>query len=194
MVGALSPGATDALVGALAGGFIAIGAQAIFGSIGAFRGRRVAAQVIYAELLGNYANALVAIGGAGWSSTKPSALRAGWETYGARLLLPWHKAHDLGSISSAYNRVDDIAWLATEGAVTPQQNYAQHVLDMQVGLYVVGRAGGYSDIELSARQLDLPRIQATLGEGRRRARESRAAHRRERWARPWRRLRSLVRR
>ena len=99
MLLAISSEATAAILGALAGGAIAIGGEAAVGVLSAFRGRRIAAQVIYAELLGNIANAIPAINGFGWSSTKPEALRAAWETYAARLLLPWHKAHDVGAVA-----------------------------------------------------------------------------------------------
>lgn len=181
MVLALSAEAAG-ILGALAGGGIAIAGQALFIAAGAVRARRVAAQVIYAELIGNLANAVPAIGGSGWSSSKPEALRAAWETYGARLLLPWHKAHDVGSIASAYNRVDDIAWLATENFIDPNQDYTAHILDIQVGLYVVGRAAGYSDIELAARQIPVTAVRGMLEEGQGRATASRKAHRRQRWS------------
>lgn len=66
MVVALSAEGTAAVLGALAGGGIAIIGQAVFGSFGAMRARRVAAQMIYAELTGNLASA----------ATAPGALRS----------------------------------------------------------------------------------------------------------------------
>src|SRR5437899_2344629 len=96
---ALTGEATAAILGALAGGGIAVVGQALFISLGALRARRVAAQMIYAEILGNLASVIPALNGYGWSSSKPEALRAAWETYGARLLLPWHKPHDVGAVA-----------------------------------------------------------------------------------------------
>ena len=112
----LSPEASAAIVGAVAGGGIALVAQWLTGGVGALVNRRRAAQLIFAELLGNLANAIPATNpDYGWSSSKAEALRTAWDTYGIRLLLPGHHVHDIGAIASADNRVDDIAWLATTG-------------------------------------------------------------------------------
>jgi hypothetical protein len=100
MIAAVSSETTAALLGALVGAGIAVIGQAVLGVFGTFRARRIAAQIIYAELIGNIANAIPAINGYGWSATKPEALRAAWDAYGARLLLPWHRAHDVGAIAS----------------------------------------------------------------------------------------------
>jgi hypothetical protein len=178
---AVSGEATAAILGAVAGGGIALLAQAAVGSFGAWRARRVAAQVIYAELTSNLATVVPAIDGAGWSSTKPEALRAAWDTYGARLLLPWHHAHDVGAIASAYNRVDDVAWLAVNDWISKEQDYSPHLRDIYVGLYLVGRAAGYSDRELAARNVPVDDVQRFLRGARASARDARRAGRRERW-------------
>jgi hypothetical protein len=176
----LSGEGTAALLGAVAGGGIAIVGQAVFGSFGAFRARRVAAQVIFAELVSNLATVLPALDGSGWSATKPEALRAAWDTYGARLLLPWHRAHDVGAVASAYNRVDDIAWLAVNNYITVGQNYGAHLGDIYTGMLVVGRASGYSDLELAARGVPVDQVSKALAENRANARRLRRESRRNR--------------
>jgi hypothetical protein len=90
-----------------------------------------------------------------WSSSKPGARRAAWEAYGGRLLLLRfrQRPHDVGHVASAYNRVDDIAWLVTEKKLDAKDDYSEHLREIQAGLYVVGRLAGYSDSELRARGL-----------------------------------------
>jgi hypothetical protein len=114
--------------------------------------------VILAELIGNVANASAAVGGMGWTSTKPEALRAAWDTYGGQLLLPWNKAHDVGAVASAYNRVDDIAWLAVNDHIAENQDYQHQLDDIWTGIYVVGRVAGYSELELAGRGVPLDRV------------------------------------
>ncbi len=156
--------ATATLIGAAVGAGIVLVGQALFGMWAAFRDRRIGAQVIYTELLANVANALPAIDGYGWSASRPEALRSAWETYGPKLLRPWNKPHDLGAISMAYNRTDDVAWLATNNHIDPKQDYSSHVFEMQAGLYVAGRWAGYSVDELRARSLPVDEIRARLKE------------------------------
>lgn len=134
MIVALSAEGTAAVLGALAGGGIAIFGQALFSAFGTLRARRVAAQMIYAELNGNLAAAKTAVAGHGWASSKPEAFRVAWDTYGGRLLLPWHKPHDVGAIALAYNRVDDVAWLASGDAIIEGDGYPNQVLDIETGL------------------------------------------------------------
>jgi hypothetical protein len=163
MVVAMSREATAAILGAVAGGGIAIVGQALFGIVGAFRARRVAAQIIYAELVGNYANASAAAEGFGWSSTKPAALRSAWDAYGARLLLPFQKAHDIGTIASAYNRIDDVAWLATHDTLDPSDALTKKLIeDIQTGLYVAARRAGYSDREATARGINVAAVRIRI--------------------------------
>jgi hypothetical protein len=67
------------------------------------------------------------------------------------LLRLWHQPHDLGHVASAYNRIDDIAWLATKDFIDPHDDFSTELLDVQVGLYVVGKIAGYSEDELRSR-------------------------------------------
>jgi len=62
----------------------------------------------------------------------------------------------------AYNRVDDIAWLAVNGWISKEQDYTQHLGEIYRGLYLVGKAAGYSDDELAARSIPVDAIRAEL--------------------------------
>jgi hypothetical protein len=99
----------------------------------------------------------------GWSSSRQEALRAAWDQHAAKLLLVANKAHDIGAISSAYNRMDDVAWLSANDLIdSKRDDYTRHILDMQLGLYVAGRWAGYSDEELRARGVATTKVKEVL--------------------------------
>ena len=87
MILALTSEATAAILGALAGGLIAIFGQALFVLVGSRNARRTAAALIFAELAGSLASAQTAIEFQTWTSSQPGAHRAAWDAYGGRLLL-----------------------------------------------------------------------------------------------------------
>jgi hypothetical protein len=123
--------------------------------------RRTAAAMIFGELTGNFASAASAVSSRVWTSAKPEAQRAAWEAYGGRLLLlrPWHRPHDVGHVAAAYNRVDDVAWLATEEILKPGDDYSDFLMDIAAGVYVVGRLAGYTNDELRDRQVPSTRFE-----------------------------------
>jgi hypothetical protein len=174
---ALSSEASAALLGALAGGLIAVVGQVVFGVFGTWRNRKAAAAIIYAELVSNLGNAGPALAGNGWPAAKPEAMRAAWDAYGARLVLPWHKPHDVAAVAAAYNRVDDVGWLSSTGALphgtAHRPEYGEYLDDIYAGLYVLGHAAGYSDAELAARMIPVERVQRMLAERHKQARTTR---------------------
>jgi hypothetical protein len=159
---AVSAETTAALLGALVGGGIALLTQAVAAVYGGWRRRRIAAQAIYTELVGNLSNAEVALHAGAWPGLKPGAERAAWETFGSQLLHPWHKPHRLAAVAIAYNRVDDLAWVAEKEAVAEAGDYSEVLLEIKTGLYVVGSAAGYSDAELAERSIPVEQVKAHL--------------------------------
>ena len=160
----MSPETKAAILGAVVGAAIALVSQATFAIVAMFRGRRVAASMIYAELITNYANASAALNGLGWPAIESSASRAAWDAYGGRLLLPWNRAHDVGAVAMAYNRIDDIAWYDSKHGIErdseDQADFSKYELDIQEALYVTGRAAGYSDRDLANRGIPIAEVRA----------------------------------
>lgn len=91
------------------------------------------------------------------------------------------RPHDVGHVASAYNRVDDIAWLVTQDLIRPGEDYSAHLLEISAAIYVVGKIAGYSDDELRDRLVPVDEVRALIAANEGRAIASRRASRRLPW-------------
>jgi hypothetical protein len=80
---------------------------------------------------------------------------------------------DLGALAAADNRVDDVAWRATEETLKPGDDYSHFLMDIAAGVYVVGRLAGYTNDELRDRQVPVDEVRKKIAEDEGRAIASR---------------------
>ncbi len=59
------------------------------------------------------------------------------------------------------------------------QDYSGHILDIATGLYVAGRAGGYSDYELEQRTMPVKEVRSYLDDAKANARRVKRESRRD---------------
>lgn len=155
MIVAISQETTIAVLGVALGVVLGYVLQVATSWLSSRRARHVAADLIYAELVGNLAEASAALATGVWTGIHKGARRSVWEAQSSHLPSLWRRRpHDLGKIATAYNRVDDVAYMADKGMIVPGDGLLDDYLpEVEAGLYDVGRIAGYSDADLEARGL-----------------------------------------
>jgi hypothetical protein len=147
----VGPEATSAIVGAVAGGGIAIVGQAVWSLRGERRTRRAAAQLVFAELTLGMAEARAAIATRGaWPNTLGGPRTSSWEQFGPHLMSGKGVEH-VGRLAHAYSALEDLAWLAANRHIDEDENYAQLINAIADGLRIVGGIAGLSSAELERR-------------------------------------------
>jgi hypothetical protein len=149
---AFSAEATAALAGAALGGGIALVAEFGLHFLRRRLDRRAAAQVIYAELTTNYAAANVSLELGSWPTSSGAAELTAWQTHGVKLARG-RGLTELADVASAYSRLDDFVFLGKAGALSHDDDYADQLAEIRLGLYVVGRMAGWTDAELRGRKI-----------------------------------------
>lgn len=141
---------TAALVGAVAGGAIAIAAGFVTTWSARRRERKAAAQLIFAELVMGYSAARSALVSGDWPSRSGGPSRSAWTAYGAALL-PGKSTDEAAQLAQAYGALEDAAWLVVGREAVTDQQYRDWLLEkVVVGLRAVAPIAGRSAAEVEA--------------------------------------------
>jgi hypothetical protein len=146
----LGPEATAAVIGALAGGGIAYLAAGANDFLRRRRERRIAAQLIFAELVIGAAEAKGALLAQMWPNIHGGPRRAAWDAYG-RFVMPRRGVEGVGVFATAYSALDDIAWLASTDNIDPNEDYSLLLQHIDDGLNALARQAGLGQDELDRR-------------------------------------------